>query len=60
MVKIKLRMEMLTEKKRKHSGQNRTRFSIASGARIKHKRKVLKGFILTRDIKSEIQNCNRR
>ena len=60
MVKIKLRMETLTEKKQKHSGQNQTRFAIASDARIKHKRKVLKGFILNRDIKSEIPICIRR
>ena len=51
-------METLTEKKRKHSGQNQTRFAIASSVCIKHKQKVLKGFTLTRDIKSEIQNCN--
>ena len=53
-------METLTEKKRTRSSRNQTRFAIASDARIKHKRKVLKGFILTRDMKSEIQNCNRK
>ncbi len=53
-------METLTEKKRIHSGRNQTRFAIASSVRVRLKQVVLKGFILTRGIKSEIQNCNRK